>query len=408
MKIRRFITRWFVAASLAAAALSAQQWTARTEYDLALAVRSQPAPEARLALIDEWKKQFPASPLAVARAELALSAAQALGDPVRISAAARELAAADANNFAGQYWITLLTPSQPGQSTAALDAGASAAQRLLAATGPFFASPAMKTAPPATVQADQNRTTALAHRTLGWVEWKRGNLDAAKTQLMAGLTADPQRADLAAWLGAILAPSPNSQQRVAGIYYLARAAYLDGDGVLPSAERREVRALLEAAYASHHGSLEGLDQIGTTTRSSVSPPDGFRIETAAEAAERTWEDKVLQANPEIQPYLEIRRRLLAAKPEDLPQVLASTILPRMKATLIGCNPESRPTELQLGITRTDAPEVLLKLDSPLPKCPDLATVIEFEGTLTNFSKDPYLLTLQTSRKSLATPPPPTP
>ncbi len=388
--------------------LSAQQWTSRAEYDLALEVRSEPAPEARLAIIEKWKREFPSSPLAAARAELALSAAQALGDPVRIGAAARELAAADANNYAGQYWITLLTPSQPDQSAAALDAGASAAQRLLAATGPFFASPAMKTAPSATVQADQQRTIALAHRTLGWVEWKRGNLEAAKTHLLAGLTADPQRADLAAWLGTILAPSPNSQQRVAGIYYLARAAYLDGDGVLPSAERREVRALLEAAYASHHGSLEGLDLIGTTTRSSVSPPDGFRIETAAEAAERTWEDKVLQANPELQPYLEVRRRLLVTKPEDLPQVLASTTLPRMKGTLVGCNPESKPTELQIGITRTDAAEILLKLDSPLPKCPDLAVVVEFEGALSSFTRDPYLITLQTIRKSLGTPPPANP
>ncbi|HPT28956.1 MAG TPA: hypothetical protein PLZ95_21225, partial [Bryobacteraceae bacterium] len=50
--------------------LSAQQWTSRAEYDLALEVRSEPAPEARLAIIEKWKREFPSSPLAAARAEL--------------------------------------------------------------------------------------------------------------------------------------------------------------------------------------------------------------------------------------------------------------------------------------------------------------------------------------------------
>jgi len=388
-----------VAGSTSNAAL-AQQWASRAEYDLALEVRNQPSPEARLALIEKWKKQFPASPLAVTRAELALSTAEALGVPSKITSAANELIALDPNNFAGLYWITVFTPSEASPASAALDAGAAAARRLLETAGSFFASPAMKGTPGS--EADHKRTIALAHRALAWAEWKRGNLDAARTNILAGLSADPQRADLSAWLGTILVSSQDPAQRLAAIWHLARAAFLDGDGALPSAERREVRALLEAAYSAYHGSGDGLDQIGGWTRSAVLPPDGFRIETAAEAAERAWEDKVLSANPELQPYLHVRRSLLAATAENLPQVLSSLTLPRMKGTVIACDRETRPDEIQIGVTRTDAPEVLLKLDSPMPKCPNLGIVIEFEGVLSAFTKEPYLVTLQGDRKAVTT------
>lgn len=372
---------------------------------MALEVRNQPAPEARLALIEQWKRQFPSSPLAKTRAELGLDAAEALGDPAKISSAARDLLSADANSFAALYWLTLLTPSQADQSPAALDSGAAAAGRLITAADAFFGSPAMKGQPGA-ADIHRQQTLALAHRTIGWVQWKRGNLDAAQRSLLASLMADPQRADVSAWLGTILAPSAEQPLRLAAIWHLARAAYLDGPGVLPSAERREVRSLLEAVYAAYHGSTGGLDRIGESARSTVLPPNDFRIETAAEAAERAWEDGVLKANPDLQPYLDIRRRLLAARDEDLAQLIPNIVLPSLRAKLLGCNPETRPRELQIGITGPGAQEAVLKLDSALSKCPDLGAELEFQGNLSGFTRQPYLLTIEATRKAITITPPP--
>lgn len=385
---------------------AAQQWSSRAEYDMALEVRNQPVPEARLGLIEQWKRKFPSSPLAKTRAELALDAAEALGDPAKISSAARELLTVDANSFAAHYWITLLAPSQPDQSASALDASAASAARLVSTAGSFFGSPAVKELPPGAAGAHRQHTLALAHRTIGWVEWRRGNLDAAQRALLASLMADPQRADVSAWLGTILAPSPEQPLRLAAIWHLARAAFLDGPGVLPSAERREVRALLEAAYAAYHGSTDGLDKIGESARSTVLPPNDFRIETAAEAAERAWEDGVLKANPDLQPYLDIRRRLLAARDEDLAQLIPNIVLPSLRGTLLGCNPEARPRELQIGITGPGAQEAVLKLDSALSKCPDLGAVLEFQGTLSDFTRQPFLLTIEIARKAITITPPP--
>ncbi|MFN9456757.1 MAG: hypothetical protein ACK6D7_05160, partial [Acidobacteriota bacterium] len=38
-----------------------QDWADRAEYDLALTVRSESSPLARLVLLDEWKQRYPRS-----------------------------------------------------------------------------------------------------------------------------------------------------------------------------------------------------------------------------------------------------------------------------------------------------------------------------------------------------------
>jgi hypothetical protein len=42
--------------------MSAAQWTDRAEYDLVLAIRSEATASKRLALLEQWKAKYPASP----------------------------------------------------------------------------------------------------------------------------------------------------------------------------------------------------------------------------------------------------------------------------------------------------------------------------------------------------------
>jgi len=376
----------------------AQSWADRGEYDLALEIRAQPDPAARITLLDQWKQKYPKSALNQSRSELYLSAYQALGDPVRMMAIAREMCAASPDNYVGLYWITVLAPSSAAVTPATLSESESAAKRLLAATDTFFAQPAMTAV--SSAASEKRRVQFYARRALGWVEWKHGNLEAAERELQLGLQLEPQSAEVSAWLGAILAPQQTPAQQTLAIWHLARAAYLDGDGALPSAQRRDVRALLETTYTAYHGSDEGLDQVGAATRQAVLPAPGFKIETAAEVAERRKEEELLRANPDLLPWLQIRKRLLASSAENQQQALNETTLPRLKGALIRCNTPVKPTEIYVGIIDPAVEEVLIKVGEGLARCADPGTVLEFDGGPASFVRDPFLLTVLTTIEGL--------
>jgi hypothetical protein len=393
---------------IAARPALAWQWADRGEYDMALAVRQQPDAKARIELIGQWKQKYPASKFAVERAELELAAALSAADPAAQHQAAAGLLAVAPQSFNGLYWTTLLAPAAPDQSPTALSRYESAAKRLLPATEEYFTHTAA-----AAPQGEKQRVLAAAHRTLGWVAWKRANLDDARASLLTSLELDPARADVSAWLGAMLAPGAEAERQIEAVWWLARASFLDGPGALVSTQRREVRSLLDAVYTAYHGSADGLDAIGAQTRDTLHPPANFRIESAAEAAERVWEEQMLQANPSLRPYLDLRKMLLGALEADLPNLINTTPLPRLRGTVLGCNEAVKATEIQLGITGPSTQEVLVKLDGPLPKCPDLGASIEFDGSLFAFTREPFLISVTAARKSLtaaqaALPPTPQP
>ena len=158
--------------------------------------------------------------------------------------------------------------------------------------------------------------------------------------------------------------------------------------------------MLETAYTAYHGSDEGLDQVGTATRQSILPAPGFKIETAAEVAERQREEELLRANPDLLPWLQVRKRLLASSNETQQQTLNETTFPRLKGTLIRCNTPVKPTEIYLGIIDPSVEEVLIKVGDGLARCADPGTVLEFDGGPALFVRDPFLLTVLTQLENI--------
>jgi len=370
---------------LSAGCALAQTWTDRAEFDLALAVRAQADPAARLQLLDDWKKKYPSSAMRQVRAELVLAAAQTLGDPARMFEAARELAAGDAKSLVGHYWITVLGPGSrnAAQRVAEIDASA----KFLLASAPA-------------AQKEQRAVEALAHRTAGWAAWQRGDLEAAEKALRLALEAQPENAQASAWLGSVIATQPASARQVEAIWHLARAAYLDGDGALTAAERREVRKLLDAVYTGYHGALDGLEEIGTATRASVMPAAGFKVESAGELARRRYEEELERTNPELLAWIRLRERLDGPDSEAQFQSLSGTPLPRLKGYVIRCNSASKPKEVFLGLKDSALEEVVLKLDTPFPKCTEQGIALRFEGMAAAFTKDPFLLTVSVAQAAI--------
>lgn len=396
-----------VAAAVAPLILTAQDWSDRAEYDLALAVRAQSTAATRLPLLEDWKRKYPKSGLAAARAELTLDAAQSLGDQGKLLEAARELLAANPNHYGGLYWITVLAPSAAGAtpSATALSEAESAAKRLAAAAPAFFASPAAQSTP----AKQKTEVLALAHRTLGWAAWRRNDLASAEKELRAGLALVPRYGELSAWLGAILAVQKEPARQIAASWHLARASFLDGDGALaPGSGRRDVRALLEAVYSNYHGSLDGLDQIGAAASASATPepPATFTIETAAEAAQRKTDEEMERTNPQLLTWVKIRRRLAAPDGDAQYAKLAESNLPLLKGYVIRCDQDPKPTEVVLGLLDSATEEVVLKFDAALPRCAEVGVAIEFEGKPLGVSRDPFKLTLAVTASALQGWPPP--
>ena len=367
----------------------AQDWVDRPEYDLALEVRAQSSAAARLPLLEQWKQKYPNSPMKQMRTELLLSAAQSLGDKTKLMEAAREIASTNENHFSALYWLTLLGPSVAENTPVSLLFVEKSAKGLLRNTDGYFA--ADKTADP----KQKAEVMALAHRALGWVEWKRGKVDGAEQELKASLQSGPRNAEVSAWLGSVLATQKEPSKQVPGIWYLARASFLEGTGALGASQRRATRSLLEAAYTGFHGGLDGLDGIGGQSSGSdiAQVPAAFKIETATEAAQRRADEEMAATNPQLLTWVRIKRRLTGPDAQVEYGKMTSATLPRLKGYVLGCDQAKKPTEAILGLLDSSIGEIALKFDAPLEQCAEPGMALEFEGMPISFVVDPFRLTV---------------
>jgi hypothetical protein len=383
-----------------AAGAAAAKWTDRSEYDLVLTIRAEAAPQKRLKLLDEWKARYPKTELQQVRQELYLSAWQSLGDSPRMLAVAREMISGTADNLVGVYWCTLLVPEAKEVTADLLDAGEKAAHQLLAGLDTYFAPAAMPagTAPEAWSKR-RSEAEFLAHRAIGWIRWQRADYPAAEAEFNTCLKQDPNRAEISAWLGAVLVLDRQPASQVPALWHLARAASYRGTGALPDTQRRQLGPVLERLYTAYHGETAGLDQLRIASVAAAFPPEGFNIESASTALARKQDEELTRTNPQLASWMRIRRRLEAPDGEAyFAASMHNTPMPmRLKGTLLRATPAGKPAELVLGVGDAAAEEVTLKLDTPFSHGAENGTVLEFEGTFEAFSKAPYSLTIAASQ-----------
>ena len=386
-----------------AAGAAAAKWTDRGEYDLVLTIRAEAAPQKRLALLDQWKAKYPKTELQQVRQELYLSAWQSLGDSPRMLAVAREMISEGADTLVGLYWCTLLVPEAKEVSAELLDAGEKAAHQLLAGLDTYFAAAAKPegTAPEVWPKR-RSEAEFLAHRALGWIRWQRADYPAAEAEFNTCLKQDPNRAEISAWLGAVLVLDRQPASQVPALWHLARAASYRGDGALPDTQRRQLGPVLERLYTAYHGETVGLDQLRIASAAAATPPAGFDIESASAALARKQDEELTRTNPQLASWMRIRRRLEAPDGEAyFAASMRNTPLPmRLKGTLLRATPTGKPAELVLGVGDAAAEELILKLDTPFPHAAESGIVLEFEGTFEAFTKAPFSLTVQCSQEKI--------
>jgi hypothetical protein len=400
MKLAGTIVRMALAAALAAPAVAAG-WTDRGEYDLVMGIRSEASAQKRVELLDRWQAGYPRSELRQVRRELYLAAFEALGDGGRMLKTAREMLAERANDFVGVYWCTLLVPEVRDAAADVLEAGEKAARQLLAGLDSYFAA-AGKPAASGDAEWQKSKSSAalLAHRTLGWIAWQRGDLAGATKEFRLYLEQAPNSAEIAAWMGIVSGLQKEPDKQVAGLWYLERAGALRGEGALPDEQRRAAGALADQAYAAYHGDGEGLENLKTAVLASAVPPPDFHVETAAAVAVRRADEELTRTNPELAAWVRIRRQLESPEGDKYFADLRTTPLPRLKGTVIRVDPKWKPAEIVLGISQPDAEEVVLKVSPPFPNTAPAGTELEFEGTVDWFGKEPFSLTVVVDREKI--------
>jgi len=257
-----------------------KNWTDRAEYDLVASITQESAAR-RLELLNAWKQRYPTTDYEDMRLQLYASAYQALNRGPELLATAKEMVAADPQNMVGLYWVATFTLSN--SSPEQLNAGQRAAQGLLANVEDVFA-PAKK---PATVTDDAWRKEranieVLAHSVLGWVAYSRQENKAAAVEFKTVLELNPVNGQVSYWLGSALLRKAETQGE--GLYHIARAAVLDGQGALHPNARIQLQAYLQKVYALYHGDSSGLDELKAVARYSAFPPANFKIQPAADIA----------------------------------------------------------------------------------------------------------------------------
>jgi tetratricopeptide (TPR) repeat protein len=365
--------RTILIAALVSAPLFGTAWTDRAEYDLVLTVKNEAIPQKQIALLDQWKAKYPKSELRQIRRELYLSAYQSVGNSAGMLDVSREMLADDPNTPVGIYWLTVLTPAAKKQSPELWDAAEKAARRLLAAK-----------------KTDQEEL--LAHRTLGWVRWQSGDYAGAEQELTAAVKLDAKSAELASWLGLVLGLEKRPEKQVPALWQLARASSV-----------RQMNTLLEQVYTSYHGQPDGLDALKTAAAASPFPPDGFNIESAAVIAARRAEEELNRTNPELAAWLRIRKQLESPDGDKyFAETLKAVPLPKLKGTVVRCNPPKLPTEVVLSMNTPGAEEVTLKFDSPMATAADAGTVLEFGDAFPeSFTRSPFGLTVMITKDKVS-------
>jgi len=392
-----------------AAAAAPPGWTGRGEYDLVLKIRVEASPQKQLELLNQWKKQYPQSEMRQVRRELFLSAYQATGDIVHMFQTATEMLAEQPNNFVGVYWCTLLIPEMKDTKPETLDAGDKAARQLRAGLDAYFA-PGQK--PEGVADADWGKRKSaaglLARRAIGWLEWQRGDLPAAEKTFTGYLQEDPNSAEIASWLGFVLA---RQKKPIPAAWQFYRASSIHDQGALPEVWRHQVEDLAPRLYAAYHGGTDGTDKLQAAAAASPFPPADFQVESADAIRQRKAEEALNQADPELAAWLRMYRQLSGPDGEKyFLETLKPSPLPRLRGTVILCTPDGKPSEISLGLSSAGTEEVVLKLNVPFANAAEPGTQIHFQGTADAFVKAPFRLTVLAGKENIdgwpEAPPPP--
>jgi hypothetical protein len=201
---------------------------------------------------------------------------------------------------------------------------------------------------------------------------------------------------------ALLSCEGNAPEKVSlGLWQIARVSSLNpAKSGLDPKDLPDIQTYLKKVYTRIHGSSDGLEQLQKQAAASPAPPDGFRIKSINEIAQDK-QAEFERSNPQVALWMKIKAQLIDTNGEQYFQgQIKDAAVPQLWGTIVEARPACHPKELLVAVPTPDAQkplkaEIVLKLDRPLGGMPAPDAEFHWEGIPSAFSRDPFLLTMDT-------------
>jgi hypothetical protein len=186
----------------------------------------------------------------------------------------------------------------------------------------------------------------------------------------------------------------------AGLYQVARAVALDPT-LGNTADAKAIETYLTNLYNQYHGGDDqGLKQLKDMAKASPMPPADFKIKSQVEIATEK-EEEFKKTNPQLALWMGIKKGLADEGGDAyFANSLKDASVPKLKGTVVDAKPACRSKELLVAISDATHAEVALKLDAALTGKPEMGTEIQWEGVPSAFTKDPFMLTMDTEKAKI--------
>jgi len=190
------------------------------------------------------------------------------------------------------------------------------------------------------------------------------------------------------------------------IYEFARAAVID-PSLGGSTDPKAVENYLATAYTNYHGADDdGLKQLKELAAKSPFPPADYKLESSAEISRRK-EEEFKKTNPQLALWMGIKGQLADTNGEQYfagslkdADVKGENGARALKGTLVDAKPACKSKELVVAISDNTHAEVTLHLDAALTGKPDTGVEIQWDGQPSAFTKEPFMLTMDTEKASI--------
>ena len=394
-------------------AKKAPEWKDRAEYDLYQSISSEQDANKKLDLLNQWKDKYATTGQIMLRLEQYLATYKQLSQAAKMLDTAQEMLKEDPKYVNGLFWTCLLVVSMNDPAPAKLDLGDQAANTLLGILDDVFA-PDKKPAAATDAAWKQGRVDleALAHRTLGWVNWKRQSPPDAEKHLVEDVKLNPNDAEASYWLGLILRKVTGRNSDA--LFYIARAAAYDGPGALDAATRPKVLDFVTKDYAAYHGpDPDGLKQLLAAAKTQALPPADFKVLSAQEVNEAKMKE-LAGKDPALPLWVRLKDALTTDGGAQYWESIKGAVIPpedkpAFRGIVISQEGLHIAKSVVLGIVDAKVAEVTLTFDPPISGKVEPGTVLHFRGVASKFVADPFMLTFTVEKKDVTgwpAPPPP--
>ncbi len=190
----------------------------------------------------------------------------------------------------------------------------------------------------------------------------------------------------------------------AAIYEYARAAAIDPT-LGGTADPKAIQNYVNQVYTAYHGSDEGLKEFQQAAAKAPMPPPDFKLASATEVAQEK-EAQFEKSNPQLALWMKVKGQLSDTNGQQyFDSQLKDAAVPKLKGTLVEAKPACHAKELLVAVPEpgqqsTLQPEITLKLDAPTTGKPTAGAEIEWEGVPSAFSREPFMLTMDTEKAKI--------